>query len=238
LEATRLDFIDERVCEVLVNLLRLGKNREVRTLGHTIYEADPSAGALADQLVRPVMERVGRSWMVGAKDIYQEHQATHLLASCLIELIDRVSREQEGPAPLALGAASEGDFFVLPGLLGELFLRESDWDVRNLGVILPLRSLATAVLEDRPRLVLLALSYLVGEERFMRESPSFHENAVARGMAVIVGGQVLCPDFRDEPSFTSASDRMAHLSEFARRLHPGALTTFECVRDLNGSTHS
>ena len=131
-----------------------------------------------------------------------------------------------------------GDFYVLPGLLGELFHRESEWDVRNLGVNLPLRSPTTAVLGYRPGLVFLTSSYLVDEERFMRESLSFHENAVARGEAVIVGGQVLCPDFRSEPSFTSASDRMAQLSEFARRLHPGALTTFECVRDLNGSTHS
>jgi hypothetical protein len=37
--------------------------------------------ALAEQLVRPVMKRIGRSWMVGAMDICQKHQATHLLAS-------------------------------------------------------------------------------------------------------------------------------------------------------------
>lgn len=117
LETTRLNVIDERVCEILVDLLRRGKKREVRTLVHSIYGAGPGAVALADQLVRPVMERVGRPWMVGAMGIYQKHQATHLLASCLIELIDRVSREQEGPAPLALGAASEGDFSA-PKIIG------------------------------------------------------------------------------------------------------------------------
>ena len=98
-------------------MLRWGKKREVRTLVHSIYEAGPGAVAVADQLVRPVMEQFGRSWMAGARDIYQERQATNLLASCLIELIDRMSREQKGPAPLALGAASEGDFTSCPACL-------------------------------------------------------------------------------------------------------------------------
>ena len=233
MQTTHLDVIDDQVRETLTHLLGRGKGREARTLIHSVFASGLGAVALADQLIRPVMERIGRCWMVGAMDVYQEHQATHLVASAVLELIDRVSREQGEPFPLALGAVSEGDCYVLPGLLGELVLREIGWDVRNLSVNLPLQSLANAVLEYQPRLVFLSVSHLADEKRFIREYQSFYETAVARGVAVIVGGRALRPELRAELVFASAGERMAHLSEFARWLHP----TADGARTQNGSAH-
>ncbi len=90
--------------------------------------------------------------------------------------------------------------------------------MRNLGVNLPLRSLAQATIRHRPRLVFISVSYLKDEEQFVREYRSFHESAASVGAAVIMGGQALRPDLRSRLIYASHGDRMAHLAEFARRL--------------------
>jgi excisionase family DNA binding protein len=219
-----LETIDDRIRGRLLEALREGRAREARTLIRSAYASGRDGVALADHLIRPVMERIGHGWMVGALDVFQEHQSTQVVASSLVELIERVARPLDRPstAPMALGATPEGDPYVLPGLLGELVLREGGWDVRNLGVNLPLRALANAVREYRPRLVFLSVSYLADEERFVREYASFYETAAAYGVAVILGGRALGPEIRARLVFASFGDRLAHLAEFARRLLPAS----------------
>ena len=102
------------------------------------------------------MQRIGHGWMVGSLDVYQEHEATQIVASAVRELIDQAHR-RERPGPLALGATTEGDPYVLAGLLGELVLLELGWRVRNLGINLPLRSLAQATIRHRPRLIFVSV---------------------------------------------------------------------------------
>ncbi len=207
--------------DCLERLLREGKRTEARSFLQAYYRSGVGAVGLADDLIRPVMERIGHGWMVGSLDIYQEHEATETLTSGLRELVTRLGPGRpEGP--LALGATTEGDPYVLPGLLGELVLLELGWRVRNLGINLPLRSLAVATLKHRPRLIFLSASYIRNEDEFVKEYRSFHESVAAVGAAVIVGGQALGPSLRSRLLFAGHGDRMAHLAEFARRFSPPA----------------
>ena len=142
------------------------------------------------------MERIGHGWEDRTLDVFQEHLASHAVASALIELNEQASRTLRTPAPLALGATPEGDPYILPLLLGELVLREQGWDVRNLGVNLPLRSLAAAVLGYRPGLVFLSVNSLTDPVRFASDYLGFYESAAAVGTAVVLGGRALGPDLR------------------------------------------
>jgi MerR family transcriptional regulator, light-induced transcriptional regulator len=209
---------DEASCDRLCELLKDGKGPQARLLIQSFYNSGCGAVALADRVIRPVMTRIGHSWMVGLLDIYQEHQASHIVASSVMELIERVSREQPASGPVALGATTEGDPYVLSSLLGELALREMGWEVRNLGVNLPLRSLANAALQYRPKLIFLSINYLRDPEHFVREYHSFYETAARCGAAVIVGGQALGPELRSRLVYTAFGDRMIILAEFARQL--------------------
>jgi MerR family transcriptional regulator, light-induced transcriptional regulator len=223
-EETDFDTTTDIVRSQLLAALREGKSREARRLIHAFHAAGHGGVELADQLIRPVMARIGRGWSVGALDVFQEHEATQTVAISLLELIERVTPAQSRTSspPLALGSTSEDDPYVLPGLLGEFVLREQGWDSRNLGVNLPLTSLANAVREYQPQLVFLSVSHLADEERFVREYPSFYSTAVACGAAVILGGQALGSEIRARLVYTSFGDRMAHLAEFARRLFPAS----------------
>ncbi len=206
---------------LLEKLLREGRGPEAKTLIHSLYRGGWDAVALGDDLIRPVMERIGHGWMVGSLDVYQEHEATQIVTAALRDLVDRAGQDK-GNGPLAIGANIEGDPYVLAGLLGELVLREQGWSVRNLGCNLPLRSLAQAAVHLRPRLIFISVGYLKDEDQFVREYQAFFARAAAVGASVILGGQALGPDVRSRLIYASHGERLTHLAEFARRLSPPA----------------
>jgi len=214
------DAIGEGARASLLEALRQGRGREARALIRGHHAAVRDGVELADELIRPVMERVGQCWKAGSIDVYHEHQATQIVSASIVELIAaaEATRDRTSPRPLAVGAASDGDPYVSPGLLGELVLREGGWDVRNLGVNLPLTSLAHAVRDYRPRLVFLSISHLEDEERFVRHYTQFFKAAAAGDVAVILGGRALRPEVRARLVYASYGDRMSHLREFARRV--------------------
>ncbi len=215
LSVTRDDMLDE-----LTDILQRGDAIQARALLRRALEGPGGAVFLADQLIRPAMERLGQRWMVGVIDVYHEHQASQLLSMILAELNDLGSRFSQRSAAVALGATPESDPYQLPLQLGDLVLRECGWNVRNLGVNLPLRSLAAAVGEYRPRLVFLSVSHLEDEEKFARDYIDFFESVASQDVAVVLGGRALGPDLRARLVYASFGERMAHLAEFARRLEP------------------
>ena len=208
----------EQICELLEKMLRESRAEEARTLLRSMHASGWTGARLADQVIRPVMGRLGHSWKMGLLDVYEEREASHILTTSLVELAERVGKVESEDAPLALGASIEGDTYILSTLIGELVLRELGWRVRNFGMNVPLRSLANACLRYRPRLVFLSINYLVDEERFLREYRAFHEVATMIDVAVIVGGHALKPALRSRMVYASFGEQMAHLAEFAKRL--------------------
>ena len=204
----------EGTVELLVESLKAGRSEAARSL---IASAHGAAGAamLGDRLIRPAMDRIGHGWLVGNWDVYQEHRASRIVMAALQQRI-AAAPAATAPRPVAVGAAPEGDQYVLPGLLCELTLVDGGWDVHNLGVDLPLRSLASAVRDLRPRLAFLAASHLADPDRFIHEYAYFYEAAFRAGTAIVVGGRALAPDIRPRLVYASCGERLAHLAEFAR----------------------
>lgn len=210
--------VDEDVRRRLASALKEGRAREARRLILAAHAALGDGATLADELIGPVMRAVGHGWSVGDWDVYQEHQASQIVAAALGDLIARATRGGDMPGPVALGAAPEGDHYTLPTLLGELTLRELGWDVRNLGPDLPLRSLARAVAETRPRLVFLAVMHLADPVGFFAEYPAVAAAAREAGAAILLGGRALTPDHRSRLEHHGFGQRMADLAEHGRRL--------------------
>ncbi|WP_435007583.1 B12-binding domain-containing protein [Tundrisphaera lichenicola] len=227
-----VESCDESSVDRLVDLLRSGKKREATILINSVIDSGRSAVELADNLIRPVMEEIGHGWERGAWDVYQEHQATQVVISALMGLVHRStsSGKAEGQ-PLALVASAEGDPYIMPGLLGELVLREVGWEVRNLGVNLPLKSLARAARDQRPALVFLSAGHLPDPAYFLQEYSHLYKSTSSVGAPIILGGRALDPDLRSRLIFASFGDRMAHLAEFARTLLPAISASRPLVRN-------
>lgn len=218
--------------EALAEALKRGRASVARELIQHAWRMGFGAVGLADDLIRPAMEHLGHEWESRSLDVYQEHRASRIVESVLIDLI----RRQPPPlpeAPLALGCSPEGDLYTLPGLSCELALRELGWDVVNLGPNLPMASLGKAVRVQQPALVWVSVSHLNAPESFIAEYRAFYASVSRTGTAVVLGGASLAPELRARLVAASFGDRMAHLREFARRLQPIALTP---QRPINGTT--
>jgi excisionase family DNA binding protein len=204
--------------EHLETALKRGRAAVARKLLFHAYATLGGAAALADDFVRPAMQAIGHDWERGSLDVYQEHRASRIVESALLELIRKLPAPTEA-SPLAIGAAPGGDLYTLPGLLAELSLRELGWDVVNLGPNLPLASLARAIRVQQPKLVWISVSHLEDEATFLHDYQSFYASVSRTETAVVLGGSALTPALRARVVAASFGDRIAHLREFARRLH-------------------
>lgn len=216
--AEPVGVVDERWRLRLLDLLREGKAEEAKTFLRSAHRRLGSGAGLADELIHPVMERVGHGWMLGEWEVYQEHQASQIVAACLSDLLAEIPPAESGSAPLAVGATPEGDLYTLSLLSAELTLREAGWEVRDLGPNLPLESLTEAVRTYRPAMVFLSVSNLADPASFLRTYTKFQGIAASLGVAVILGGRALSPELLSRLRFDGFGDRMGRLIEFARRL--------------------
>ncbi len=174
---------------------------------------------LADELIRPAMQEVGHRWEQNNLDIYQEHHASRIIESSLMDLI----RRQPPPlpeAPLALGCSPAGDLYTIAGLFSELLLRELGWDVVNLGPNLPWTSIAKAIRVQRPKLAWISVAHVVDSDDFVDGYQSFYSAISRTQTAIIIGGSALSTDLRSRIVAASFGDRMSHMREFALQIHP------------------
>ena len=147
-----VERFDDSMRDAFETALPRGRAVEAKPLIEAAHAALRDTARLADEFIRPVMERIGHDWGMGALDVFQEHRASRIVESTLGGLIARAAaRPVEPGAPVALGATPEGDIYTLSGLLCELALRDLGWDVVNLGPNLPMASLAKAVRVHRPQ---------------------------------------------------------------------------------------
>ena len=230
----RLASTRESLMDALLEAMKLGHVGDASEMVHSAYLANRDAVALADELIRPLMERIGQLWMVGSWDVYQERQATLALTHSLTDLIRAMSRGEKQSRPMAMGASPEGDIYTLPCLLGELVLREVGWDVRNLGNNIPLRSIASAIRAYRPRLIFLSASAIPDRVQFLQDYAYFYEAATQVGAAIIVGGRAMDADLRSRLVYASFGDRMSHLAEFARQLLLATQASLASTPDQSG----
>jgi MerR family transcriptional regulator, light-induced transcriptional regulator len=213
--------LDHRsIAAALFTALIQGNAIEVSALIRRAYHSGAAIETLADQVVAPVMGRVGIEWETARIDVWQEHRATQLCAAALYDLEGELEARAEQSRPVAIGGAPEGDPYLLATLLANYSLLDAGWAPVNLGPNTPVASLAKAMRELRPRLVWLSVSYLEDSSGFLRSYREFYQAAERLGVAVAVGGRALAGPIRSVMPYTTYGDGFAHLAAFARTLHP------------------
>jgi excisionase family DNA binding protein len=215
------DSVDLRsVSATLHRSLLDGDIAGTRAVVQRCYEAGLSLETLADDVIAPVMSRIGHGWETSQIDVWHEHRGTQLCTAALFDLQSDLELRAEANRPLAIGGAPWGDFYVLPSLLAQLVLIDAGWEAINLGPNTPLESLTKAMRVLRPRLVWLSASHLVEANAFVADYKTFYREADLQGVAVVVGGRALSEQVRSEMPYSSFGDRLSHLGAFARTLHP------------------
>jgi MerR family transcriptional regulator, light-induced transcriptional regulator len=210
----------EKTATALLSALRQGRGAEVNAIIRRAYNSGVAIESIADQVIAPVMAKVGHDWECGHIDVWEEHRGTQLCAAALYDLKDELESRAERHRPVAVGGAPEGDPYLLPTLLAQLVLLDAGWEAVQLGPNTPLPSLVNAVLDLRPRLLWLSVSYLEDAPAFVRAYKELYRSAEREGVAVALGGQGLVASVRSAIPYTTHGDGLSHLAAFARVMHP------------------
>jgi methanogenic corrinoid protein MtbC1 len=210
----------DALATALHHSLIAGEAAEVRGLIRRAYHSGMPLERLADEVISPVMRKIGHEWETSRIDVWQEHRSSQLCVAALHELLPEAADRARRNRPLALGAAPAGDPYQLATLLAQLVLFDADWNAVNLGPNTPFPNLLNATRELKPRLVWLSISHLNDAEGFIRDYREFYREAQALGAAIAVGGRALSDALRSQLPYTTYGDGLGHLAAFVRTLHP------------------
>ena len=131
-----------------------------------------------DEVLLPVLRRVGEGWQDDPRVIAREHFASNTLRP-------RLQRLLRGHAPAGarslLAAAPEGETHDLGLLAGAAVAVDAGWRVHFLGADTPTAALERSAAQLRPTAVLIASMFREYAESFLADRPSFPTGAVVLG---------------------------------------------------------
>lgn len=216
-----IDLDPAALGQQLYQALRDNDGERTRELLLGAHGRGMTVADLADEVISPVLGRIGSEWAAGEIDVYHEHYGTQVCLSAVLALkakLDTLVPAEDGP--LAVGGGPEHDHYLLANLLIEMLLREAGWRVLNIGPNTPFASFERALREHQPRLLWLSCSYLADVEAFVAGYRSLYREAAQQGVRVAVGGRALGEEVRQQMTFTHHGDRLSHLSAFVASLTP------------------
>lgn len=160
---------------------------DVRAASMAIDEALQLLGPApaCDDVIAPVLRRVGDNWENDPEVIAREHLASQLIRSHLIAALPAV------PGPTSRGclaAGPEGEEHDLGLLMAACSLGGEGWNVQFLGGRTPTSALESAVVSTAPRVILLAATYRHHAQQLLEEDPRLD------GALVVLGGPGFVPD--------------------------------------------
>lgn len=144
-----------------------------------------SAHGLIEEVVAPLMVRIGDAWERGEISPAQEHLASGVVMRTLGWLLENC--EPTGEAPRAVVATPAGQVHNLGALLAASTAAASGWRVTYLGGDLPADEIARTVREVGARAV--AISVVHPETSELAEQLERLRSGTSDGTALLVGGR-------------------------------------------------
>lgn len=210
--------LDEPIADRMFTLLRDGREDDAIGLLQSLHLAGEPLAALIDGPMRESLAQVGELWRNDPDEgIYWEHRATQIC----IRALHRLRSLQLAPpsdAPVALGAAIDGDPYILPTLSAAVILQSIGYAAVDLGPDTPAASLASAIRDQRPALVWVSLTTPKLPKKLVGALARVAEASNEVGAALAVGGQELDAGIIRQIPGIFAGKTMVELSAFASAL--------------------
>ncbi len=131
-----------------------------------------------DEVILPVLRRVGDGWQEDPRVIAREHFATNTLRPRLQRLLRSPVRTD---ARSCLAAAPEGEDHDLGVLASAVVAADAGWRVHYLGARMPTAAMERSAMVLEPDIVLIGSIFRSHAQQFLAESPSFGRSAVVLG---------------------------------------------------------
>ncbi len=172
----------------LRDALEAGDADTARGLILACHLRERSVAHLCDGPISFAMHRIGELWLHSERGVMVEHRAVEIVIEAM-HFVRSTLAPVDADAPVALGGGPEGDPYTLPSLFAATTLREVGFRDVQLGSNTPMRSIADAAREHRPRLIWISMSTDDARDRSIDGLQSLCEVATDVGAAVAVGGR-------------------------------------------------
>jgi len=206
----------ERTEENLLGTLLDGQYDLSRRLVLDLYINGMQVVAICDQIITPVLHKIGEYWDCQDAEVYQERRACELVTRILFEL-QSILPVAPLDAPVALGATPTGDQYRIPTQMVELVLQEAGWSATSLGSVLPLETLQVAIGRHQPLLFWLSVTHLEDEAAFVAEFKEFQQK-VPNETHLVIGGQALTESLLEQLQPVEYCKDLKQLKDFATEL--------------------
>lgn len=109
---------------------------------------------LFEQVIIPILVRIGEEWYTGKILVATEHFASNFLRASLMVIYQRLPIKHSGQRILVGGAP--GDLHELGPLMLSILLKEQGYAVEFLGPDTPVEDLAAYAADENPRMIILS----------------------------------------------------------------------------------
>lgn len=144
---------------------------------------------LVDEIVQPVLEKIGNLWENNLLEVEQEHLASDTIKTALSRLVVHLPR-QKGKNIKIICACSEGEQhdIGLQALAYELEL--SGYSLHYLGANTPFQSLIKVIKKEKPKYVFIsATSPSISEREFIEGIKKVSKTAKSNKAKFVIGGR-------------------------------------------------
>jgi methanogenic corrinoid protein MtbC1 len=186
--SARLDT-DESPTQVLFDAcLAAVKQLDPEALKRALENAEValSKPMLIEQLIVPLMHKIGDLWRDGVLRVNHEHMATAVVRSFLGNI--RVAYETPPTAPGIVITTPIGQLHELGALMAAATASSEGWRVTYLGPNLPAEEIAAAARQNKAKAIGLSIVY-PGDDARMSEEMQKLRRGVPDGVSILVGGR-------------------------------------------------
>ncbi len=166
------------------------KNYDAKKLESILLNASArlTQPVLIEELIIPLVYKVGDLWHSGEIRVANEHLATSVIHSFLYNLLDSYSVSSS--APLIVSATPRGQEHDLGALIVGVVAASSGWRVIYLGANLPTEEISSAATQLHAKAVALSLVYPKDDPHLRSELKKLHQ-LLDSDVTLIVGGRAV-----------------------------------------------
>jgi len=174
--------------EILSDSMRAIRNYDSKKLESILLNASAklTQPILIEELIIPLVYKVGDLWHSGEIRVANEHLASSVIRGFLYNLLESYSLNDS--APVMVTATPRGQEHELGALIAGVVAASSGWKVLYLGTNLPAEEISAVVSHLNARIVALSIVYPNDDLHLKHELKKF-KHLLPDGVSIIVGGR-------------------------------------------------
>ena len=178
---------------MILQYLIEGKESEATKIIKNYFNNGASINHIIEQIIIPLMSRVGLLWEDGQISVAQEHYISNVIESFIGFLSKSINSNQHKPYSVLLMTPLSEDH-VLPLKLASEYFKQKSWRVFYLGKSVPLKSLESIMLRESIDVLVVSVTMdfnLRSADELIR---TIREWKLKKKPIVMVGGNALKSD--------------------------------------------